>query len=109
MMSKIIDEQLDKLKNYAQTKDGDSIIFHRKNSYNCKKEKAVVFEDYILHPFPGFDLHEKWNNGIAPPERTMYGDILKETTGMYLMSLHTETSGKSWTGWCPKKSCRIKE
>ena len=109
-MSKIIDEQLQKLENYPHISDDKgNIIFTKKNVSVRRKEKTVVFEDYILHPFPGFDLHEKWNNGVAPPERTMYGDIIKETTGMYLLSLHTETTGLSWTGWCPKKSCRIKE
>ena len=84
-------------------------IFHRKVGIVSHKEKTVIFENYIINPFPGFDLHEKWNNGIAPPEKRMFGDILKETAGMYYLSLHTETSGKSWQGWCPKKSCVIKE
>lgn len=108
-MSEIINKQIEQLLKLNHEVCDDGIIFKRKNVVTPHREKTVVFENYIINPFPGFDLHEKWNNGIAPPSKIMYGDILKETTGMYYLSLHTETDNQSWQGWCPKKSCHIKE
>lgn len=69
-------------------------------------EKQVIFEDYIIKPFKGFDLHEKFNKGKIPPEKTMFGFILKETDKMYFFKLRT-SDNRYWEGWCPKKSCKI--
>lgn len=69
----------------------------------------VVFADYVIRPFKGFDLHDKWNNGVAPPSQNMYGRIAQETSGMYRFELYDENCEKEWNGWCPKKSCVIIE
>ena len=39
----------------------------------------------------------------------MYGKIVDETKGMYKFELHSESSDKIWTGWCPKKSCTVEK
>ena len=67
----------------------------------------VVFVDYFIAPFKGFDFHEKWNNGVPPYSMIMYGNILKETNGMYYMELHSASNTDVWRGWCPKKCCTI--
>ena len=67
----------------------------------------VVFADYYIKPFEGFDFHEKWNNGVPPFSKTMYGNIIKETEGMWYMEVHSATSTNTWRGWCPKKSCTV--
>ena len=67
----------------------------------------VIFADYFVRPFPGFDFHEKWNNGIPPHDTTMYGNILKETNGMWYMEVHSLSNSSIWVGWCPKKCCTI--
>lgn len=97
--------------------DGDSekgfdepfseVIFYKKNRDD--KLIKVIFEDYIINPFPGFDLHDKWNNGIKPYAKVMYGKIKNETKGMYQLEVHSDVSDKIWTGWCPKKSCTVEE
>lgn len=83
----------------------EKIVF--KQNTSTPKEVKVVFSDYIIHPYDGFDLHEKWNNNIAPPFATMYGSIVQETNGMYRFNLHDENYEKTWQGWCPKKSCVV--
>lgn len=67
----------------------------------------VEFADYFIKPFEGFDFHEKWNNGVPPFSKVMYGNILKETNGMWYFELHPATSTNIWRGWCPKKSCTV--
>ena len=116
-MNKIIFEQLNKLKAYPHIVDGvytndipekfESIIFKKNDIQLNNTSIQVIFEDYILKPFDGFDLHEKFNNGIVPYEKIMYGNIIKETEKMYYFNLHTADSSKTWIGWIPKKSCKI--
>lgn len=83
------------------------IVFYKKN--NKESIIKVTFENYIINPFPGFDFHDKWNNGIKPYSKVMYGKIVNETKGMYKFELHSEYDNKVWSGWCPKKSCFIEE
>ena len=117
-MSQKVLEQIKKLSNLEYTLDNGSIdldqyfseiTFKKRNADKQAVDSIrVVFEDYIIKPFDGFDLHEKWNNGVAPYSKIMYGKIIKETAGMYMFTLHSEFSDKTWTGWCPKKSCEIR-
>ncbi|MBO7696662.1 MAG: hypothetical protein J6T10_28880 [Methanobrevibacter sp.] len=116
-MNKILQEQLMRLMTAHFEVDGkqekdfpesfSEIVFFKKD----KKESIikVTFEDYIINPFSGFDLHEKWNNGIKPYAKVMYGKIKNETKGMYQFEVHSEANDKVWIGWCPKKSCIIEE
>lgn len=83
------------------------ILFFNKNEKN--ELFKVTFENYIINPFPGFDFHEKWNKGIKPCEKIMYGRIVGETKGMYQFDLHSKSNDKTWCGWCPKKSCTIEK
>lgn len=116
MNSKFLKEQLDKI-----AKDGiefdvdgvnadsipdtfDTITFHKNNNEAICK---VTFSEYIVHPFEGFDLHDKWNNGIAPIQSTMYGDVIEETEKMYHLKVYDEQFENVWLGWCPKKSCVV--
>ena len=89
-------------------KSFSSIVFLRDGSVKRESEIRVTFENYFITGFPGFDFHDKWNNGIAPFDKVMYGKILKETEKMYYFELHAETGDKCWTGWCPKKSCTVR-
>lgn len=118
-MNKILLEQLQKLatahfdvdgksgKDFDFTKPFSEILFYRKNK-EANNEIKIIFEDYILNPFNGFDFHEKWNNNIPPYSKIMYGKIEKETKGMYYFKGHSQSDNKIWEGWVPKKSCTIK-
>lgn len=119
-MNRTVKEQLQKLIAFHFNTDNHNsvkgfnepfteIIFSKKKSSQSLDEIRVTFEDYIIKPFDGFDFHDKWNNGQPPYAKVMYGKIVGETKGMYKLSVHSETSTKFWIGWCPKKSCKIKE
>lgn len=118
-MSKRALIQLKKLSNQRYSVNNSSnsldeyfteVVFNKKGNDNDGNNGMVkiVFEDYIITPFNGFDFHDKWNNGVAPYSRVMYGKIVQETKGMYKFEAHSESSDKEWVGWCPKKSCTIK-
>ena len=117
MLDKILKTQLMKLKDAHFKVDGkyensfpdtfSEIIFYKKD--NNQRYIKVTFENYIINPFEGFDFHDKWNNGIKPYSKIMYGKVVDETKGMYKFELHSESNDKLWLGWCPKKSCRIEE
>lgn len=104
-MSKMLNDQLSTLRLPHSDNEDGSITFFRTSSSGT--ELKVIFEDYIVHPFEGFTFHEQWNNGIPPCERVMFGKKTKETKGMYYFELVSDSSDKKWSGWCPKKSCKI--
>lgn len=117
-MNDILKAQLNKLTAFNFTVDGQhtavipddfkEIIFF-KNTEKPQDSICVVFEDYIVTPFDGFDFHDKFNHGNPPYNKVMYGNIEKETEKMYYLSVHSSTSDVIWSGWCPKKSCKIKQ
>ena len=118
-MNKTIKEQLNMLKTLEFQVDGKSLkdfpeffteVVFLKNS-NAQlfdtSEKTFAFKDYIVHPYEGFDLHEKFNKGKAPPETVMYGCILRETEKMYYIKVRTLDNTKIWEGYVPKKSVSV--
>lgn len=116
-MKKIVLDQLRQLTNVRFKVNGEpsnevpnefNDIVYEKQSVGITNEVKVIFEDYIIKPFEGFDFHDKWNNGIPPYSKVMYGKITKETPKMYYFEVHTDTSTNMWCGWCPKKSCIVK-
>lgn len=88
--------------------DGELTIVLNKagNKQEQKEEKAPVnnvqeikdspiykikVRQYMTKPStPGFDFHDKWNNGVPMPMRIMVGRKLKETRGMVQMELWGE-------------------
>lgn len=114
-MTKTKEEQLKKLSSFPHNicggddllGDFDSVVFFKR-----QRKTGVVrvtFEEYILRPFDGFDLHDKFNDGIAPKHKIMYGKIISETNGMYRLKVASDDGSEVWTGWCPKKSVTIEE
>ena len=85
----------------------DAVVFEGKEA-PAVKEVRVIFEDYFVHPYKGFDFHTSLNQ-TPPPEKVMYGQIVRETEKMYAFSLHPEDSLELWVGKCPKKSCRVEK
>ena len=107
-MGKVLNHQLEILKDFNKSyeKDG-SIIFHKQGDTAKDFEIKVVFFDYIINPFNGFDFHKRFNKDNPPPIATMFGKIEKESEKMYFLDVHSEDMSKHWRGWCPKKSCTI--
>ena len=112
-MGKIRNYQLNYLKkehNFTtQTnEDGEVIsVTFLADSATSSSTIKVTFEDYFITGFDGFDFHNKWNNGIAPYDKVMYGTIDKETPKMYYFNLEDQSHMHHWEGWCPKKSCTV--
>ena len=80
---------------------------HISQNPNACEIKKVAFSDYIVHPYDGFDLHQKMNGGLAPQRAEMYGVVIDETEKMYKFDVYTDDFNEHWVGWCPKKSCVI--
>ena len=108
-MMNILLERLENLKQtfHFREENGKIIFFKKDNEIGTEDTIKVVFEDYMVHPYSGFTFNDKFNGGICPFERTMYGNLIRDTEKMYYFKLHTERSLKEWEGWCPKKSCTI--
>lgn len=144
-MNKVIKEQLDMLNSIKHMVDGElvdsipdsfnEIQFLKESCGYVNNNKQVIFEDYIIKPFVGFDFHEKFNKGNPPPFKYMKGIIVKETEKMYYFKLTPNMftsnfcnhclsknsggylcdncsklynlSNVTWEGWCPKKSCKV--
>lgn len=117
-MNKVIMDQLEMLKTLEFQVDGkpskdfpesfSEIVFLKNGKQLTNQlENTFKFENYIVKPFQGFDFHDKFNKGIAPPEIVMSGYIDRETEKMYYLKLHS--LDKIWEGWCPKKSVTIIE
>lgn len=103
-----VPHEIDGKKSNDIPKSFNEIVFYKNDRQNANKGTVrVEFENYIVFPFEGFDFHDKFNNGVPPYSKVMYGKILRETDKMYYFDLFSETSDKHWVGWCPKKSCKI--
>lgn len=110
-MTETLKKELEKLNNLNPIYNNDSVFFKKINNIpnNQNQIFRVIFADYIIKPFEGFDFHTKFNNNIAPPENIMYGEIIQTTEKMYKFKLKTSDGSKHWEGWCPKKSCRLEQ
>ena len=70
----------------------------------------IKVEDYIVHPFDGFTLHDNWNKGIPPKHKYMKVEILKIMGNMININsigFNNDTNqdiNDSWVGWLPRKS-----
>ena len=108
-MTETLKNELDKLSSLNPITKGDSIFFKKvgQTVTTTSQQYRVIFADYIVKPFEGFDFHTKFNNDIAPPTTIMVGTIEQSTDKMYKFKLSTLDGLKTWEGWCPKKSCRL--
>ena len=109
LLSKTLDFQVDGVTSKELPESFSKIVFIKSNKQLSDNalEKLFVFEDYFVKPSKTFNFHDKFNNGVPPPEQTLQGFILKETDKMFYISAHTFDNKKFWMGWVPKKSVRI--
>lgn len=103
-MNSQIKEQLTRLKIPTVTVDGKVykvseipddatvLVFTNKVSEEGGLVKDVnyhfVFEKYIVKTPVGFDLHDKWNNGIKTPLTYMYGKVTDELGKMVYLKCY---------------------
>lgn len=115
-MNKFIKEQLNKCK-VASIPEFDettteliisrSILKQSKKEFEFGYEYDIEVEDYILHPYPGFTLHDNWNKGIIPTDKQMHVLVTKDMGKMICVQAIGLNDNKTWGGWLPKKSCKI--
>lgn len=99
-MNDILRQQLLKTKNVAfynesgkqiikeELNDQTTLIVKQKD-FSSKTEDLLLFtfEDYLVHPFSGFDFHQKFNNGINIPLTVMQGRVLRTVGKMYYIDV----------------------
>ena len=114
-MNKFIKEQLKKCK-IAQIPDftdkTTELLIPCNNQlskvdFECGGEYNIRVEDYIIHPYPGFTLHDNWNQGIIPTDNLMHVLVTKDMGKMIQVQAVGLNDNKAWRGWLPKKSCKI--
>lgn len=67
------------------------------------KSYKITVKKYMTEPATStFDFQDKWNNGVPMPLRIMQGEIIKETRGMYYMSLQGKAEPTSKCLVCGK-------
>lgn len=67
----------------------------------------IEVEDYIIHPYSGFTLHDNWNNGIIPTDKQMNICVNQIMGKMIKVDAAGVNDRKHWSGWLPKKSFKI--
>lgn len=61
---------------------------HNNNKMEIGKSYKITVKKYMTEPATAnFDFQDKWNNGKPMPLCIMQGEVIKETRGMYYMSL----------------------
>lgn len=60
----------------------------KSNKMEVGKSYKITVKKYMTEPATStFDFQDKWNNGKPMPLCIMQGEVIKETRGMYYMSL----------------------
>lgn len=115
-MNKFIKEQLQKCRvaNIPNYDDNTTKIFIGRDSGVINSlelhqgvETDIEVENYIIHPYPGFTLHDNWNKGIIPTDKQMHILVVQEMGKMICVKAVGLNDNKAWGGWLPKKSCKI--
>ncbi|MEG1565406.1 MAG: hypothetical protein RR342_01525 [Bacilli bacterium] len=73
----------------------------------CLSEQTkfrIYVKAWMSNDSGNLDFHQRWNNGVAMPERDMTGEILAETPGMRKMNLYTIDGKQHWTGYVSKSA-----
>lgn len=118
MMNDYIYSQLSKITTPYTVVDDTTIMFRRHYSISptIGHFYIVKFADYIIHPYDGFDLHDNWNNGVAPPSQymeigidNMFGKLMKIYGVAYDYDNRKELIDLKWDGYVPTKSIEFLE
>lgn len=114
-MIKLIEEQLKKCKvARLPVYSANSTLFFipkgkREDSQNVNElmvggQYTIIVEDYIVHPFDGFDLHTQWNGGKVPTDNCMNIEVLEVMGKMVKVHSCGVNDRSIWIGWLPSKS-----
>lgn len=113
-MNQFIKEELDKCVVAKPEKVGDNTYMIRMNTNKLPTDLEIhhfyliEVEDYIIHPYDGFTLHENWNQGVKPTSRHMQVEV-DQVIGNMIHVNALGDDGLIWCGWLPRKSITIKK
>lgn len=66
-----------------------AVVEYSDKKMEVGKSYKITVKKYMTEPATAnFDFQDKWNNGKPMPLCIMQGEVIKETRGMYYMSLH---------------------
>ena len=114
-MNQFIKEQLDKCVGVdIEQTDTNTFLIHKKSSdiptdLQQNHYYIIEVEDYIIHPFEGFTLHDNWNNGNVPTNKNMQIYVTQIMGKMVKVESKGCDDGLIWVGWLPRKSIHIKQ
>lgn len=75
----------------------------KSNKMEVGKSYKITVKKYMTEPATtNFDFQDKWNNGKSMPLCIMHGEVIKETRGMYYMSLQGKAEPTSKCLVCGK-------
>ena len=112
-MNHFIEDELNKCVSAKSEKIKDNTFLIRKNIEELPTDieqhhfYQIEVEDYIIHPYKGFSLHEDWNNGIPPTSKNMQVEV-DQIIGKMIHINALGDDGLIWNGWLPRKSIKIK-
>ena len=89
------------------SRTGKGIITQVTGELYQGQKYLIQVENYIVNPFPGFDLHDNWNNGIIPTDKQMEIKVDQIMGKMIKVSAIGYSDRKPWNGWLPRKSIHI--
>ena len=76
---------------------------HISNKMDVGKSYKITVKKYMTEPATStFDFQDKWNNSVPMPLCIMQGEVIKETRGMYYMSLQGKAEPTSRCLVCGK-------
>ena len=113
-MNRFIEEQLNKVGVPIEQVSDNKFLVRRQlkvapTDFEVGYHYLIEVEDYIIHPFKGFTLHETWNGGVVPTDRKMRAEVVKVLDKMVYIRAIGVDDGKSWAGWLPRKSIKTKQ
>jgi len=114
-MDKSIKEQLAKCRVIAVPKYKDSdteIVFGKQDKERDAGLQVshcyeIRVDDYIIHPYSGFTLHDNWNKGVIPTDFEMNAEIMQILGKMIKIHAIGKNDGMQWEGWIPIKSMQV--
>lgn len=112
MMNPFIEEQLNKVLVPIEKVGENKFLIRRSaetqiTDFEVGHYYIIEVEDYIIHPYNGFTLHENWNGGVVPTDRRMQVEVVRVMGKMIKVNALGLTDGKIWCGWIPQKSAKI--
>ena len=105
MLNKYIEKQLKELGIYEEGKYEYDIGVYEPVTFTPGHYYMIEVENYIVHPYDGFTLHQQWNNNIAPSSNKMHVVVTQLMDKMVKVDGFCDDN-KDWCGWLPIKSCK---